>query len=357
MADDCSKKLTPWKNGYYHSRGIPSRIYYVEGEHIIMYSASGKPSNVYDNPRCKGTWTYGDFGDAQSEIALESGKSRYDVKMTTSGLLCPSDLVLSNDGKRLYFYGAMNCVDVLEWMSEEEFNKFIESGDSADAMPHQYKEQPENQGKLVWLSGASNLGKSTTAQLLAKKRDYVYYEADSFMNHTNPYVPTEVSEPTLAMFGQNFLKEVPQDRIDAVADGADSIKDLMQGRDYDFIKYSTLYNFMCKDIAREQNRIGGNFVIAHALTTRKIREHVRSHLGQNLIFVILHMSKEDQLARVKIRHGEEASYMIDALTKSYELFEVAAEDEPNAINIHVTKEMTRYDVANKIICLLNDECK
>merc|ERR1719384_2114017 len=103
-------------------------------------------------------------------------------------------------------------------MSDEEFDKFISSGDPADAYPHPYKVQPENQGKLIWLSGAPGLGKSTSAMLLGKNAGYVYYEADSFMNNMNPYVSTDVDEPTLAMMSQKFLKGVPQERIDIVAE-------------------------------------------------------------------------------------------------------------------------------------------
>merc|ERR1719189_1178360 len=80
-------------------------------------------------------------------------------------------------------------------------------------MTHEYKEQPENQGKLVWLSGAPGLGKSTSGMLLGRKAGYVYYEADAFMQHLNPYVSTDVEEPTLAMMTQNFLKGVPQEGL------------------------------------------------------------------------------------------------------------------------------------------------
>merc|ERR1719411_2559305 len=107
-------------------------------------------------------------------------------------------------------------VDTLDWMSEEEVAEFLASGDPEDAIPHPYKIQPENQGKLLWLSGAPGLGKSTSGLMLSKKSDYVYYEADCFMNHLNPYVPTDVDEPTLAMFTQKFLKGVPQERLDVV---------------------------------------------------------------------------------------------------------------------------------------------
>ena len=84
---------------------------------------------------------------------------------------------------------------------------------------------PGREGKLVWLSGAPGLGKSTSGMLLARNEGYVYYEADAFGANMNPYVSTEVEEPTLAMITQKFLKGVPQDRIDKVFEGVQQLRD------------------------------------------------------------------------------------------------------------------------------------
>ena len=46
---------------------------------------------------------------------------------------------------------------------------------------------PDKSGKIVWLSGPPGSGKSTTCQLLAQKKGFVYYEADCTMAGTNPF--------------------------------------------------------------------------------------------------------------------------------------------------------------------------
>ena len=71
--------------------------------------------------------------------------------------------------------------------------------------PH-IKPQPEKQGKIFWLSGPPGSGKSTTCQLMARKHDFVYYEADATMQFINPFVDLNVDNPTVAAFGGKSLK-------------------------------------------------------------------------------------------------------------------------------------------------------
>ena len=338
-------KITPWKNGHYRTKMYPTLLYLVEGEDFIIFAASGKTTT--QNPMFIGTWKYGDFGEASADVAKESGKKNYNVQITAMGGVWTPKAVLSDDGKRLTHYGMAHGVDEFTWMSDEEAEQFINSGEPVEQPTCPYKIQPENQGKLLWLSGAPGLGKSTSGLLLARNFGYVYYEADAFMNHLNPYVSPEVDEPTLATFEQPHLKGVPQQRIDDVAEAMNDFMGLTEGGDYDIERLCKFYSWMCEDIAREQKRIGGDWAIAQAVPTREIRERIREKLGPNLLFVVLHMSKEDQAARIKSRHGDEESF-VEMLTKMYDLYETAAEDEPNAITVTISKDMTRDEVVEKI---------
>ena len=76
-------------------------------------------------------------------------------------------------------------------------------------------------------------------------------------------------------------------------------------------------------------------------------------MGPRLIFLVLHMSKEDQAARIKARHGDEESFA-EHLSKMYDVYEPASSDEPNAIHCLVTKDMSKDDVVEKITRLLKE---
>ena len=352
MSDNCSEmNSTPWKNGYYKARSYPSMLYLVEGNSFWTHSVSGKPTTM-GSAAAKGSWTYGDFGDACPDVAKESGKTRYNVEMSAWGGLWKPHLVLSDDGKKLYLYGLTKCVDVIEWVSEEEMEAMIDSGDPADAYTHHYKVQPDNQGIILWMSGAPGLGKTTSGHLLAKKADYIYYEADAFMLHLNPYLPTDVQDPSFAIVKQPFLKGVSQKRIDVVAEAVENLSAMCQGREYDFDAMAKYYTIMSADIAREHKRIGGNLAVAHGVPTRKFRDHIREQLGANLIFAVLHMTKEDQIERLKARDGGRYGSS-DGLAKIYDVFEPATDDEPNALHVLVTKDMSRENVIEKILRLVN----
>merc|ERR1711983_214161 len=71
---------------------------------------------------------------------------------------------------------------------------------------HPYKVQPENQGKLIFISGAPGSGKSTTALKLAKKEGFVYYEGDGFIFLRNPYIPLDAEEPSFATSKQKRIR-------------------------------------------------------------------------------------------------------------------------------------------------------
>ena len=114
--------------------------------------------------------------------------------------------IISNNGKVIFSWGFANDVECLKWMSEEDLKKLADDREHMDSPSCPYKIQPENQGKLVWLSGPPGARKSTTAQFMSKEAGFVYLEADCINQFLNPFIPSDVDNPSIAGFQQKALK-------------------------------------------------------------------------------------------------------------------------------------------------------
>ena len=119
----------------------------------------------------------------------------------------------------------------------------------------------------------------------------------------------------------------------------------------DMEKCKPFYTNMAKDIDTQKKRIGGNFSIAQAVTSEKMRDHIRTTLP-DCIFITLTMNEEVQLKRIKARHGEANSELVDNLSSYHKLYELPGKSEPNTFNIDITDEMTPMDVMNKVLEIL-----
>ena len=155
-----------------------------------------------------GTITYGDFGIAHDDVQKASGGKikNYNVEILLWHGMMRTLGIISEDGKTIYGWGMWNTLEHVKWQSDEDLKKLADERDPVEAPSCPYPIQPDNQGKLIWVSGPPGAGKSTTAQLMGREAGYVYFEADCTMNACNPFVPTDVENPTLAAFQQKPLK-------------------------------------------------------------------------------------------------------------------------------------------------------
>jgi len=292
----------PWQEGYYKCTNMFTGLrdlILVKGNTVDMLGFDLGGSITYK-------LAVGEFGKAADEVAEVTGKTEYNVELRS--VIWGMYGVISEDGKKLTFKDMVG-VGWMEWITEEEAAAIEAARDPIEAPPHPYKEQPGNLGKFLWITGPPGSGKSTLAKLLARNAGYVYYDADNFHKYRNPYIPPD--------------------------------SDLQ------------FYEFLCDDINRGRERIGGDWAVAmHGGFTRQVRDLVRSRLGPDVTFVVLDMAWEDMEERFRSRHrGNEKwlEIMMPTYRKIYETFDPAGGDESNTVGIKVVPGDTSQQVAEKIL--------
>ena len=198
-----NNKVT-WKDGYYRYNSVAQWLLKITGEDCLNLLA-GYPDFEIKKDTTKCTFKMGEFAKTSPEIQEATGKDFYNVQMSLWGGMMVIEAVF--DGKEFVFKSFFgDGLDGLVLITDEEKQKMFDDCEPIDNMNCPYKIQPENQGKLVWISGPPGAGKSTTAQLLGKNHGFVYYEADCVMNHSNPYIPLDVDNPTMYQMYQKPTK-------------------------------------------------------------------------------------------------------------------------------------------------------
>jgi len=345
-----------WLDGIWFFEDFKFVLHEVKGE-----TAWWKNISCFDHPDVDvpksfcGSWTYGDFGETTKEIKEASGADRYNVQMIYWTGKINMKGVVSEDGKSMHLMGMLGGLAHGKCVSQDEFKAIMDDREHTNDMSCFYEKQPENQGKLLWLSGPPGAGKSTTGQLLAKEHGYVYFEADCFMNMINPYIPLDAAEPSLAQMNQKGVTGVSDETFRKLVKGLDEFPKMMDGLEYDPDIMGEWYEEMAKDILKEKNKIGGTWAVAQAVPTRAMRDKIKNILGDQCIFVTLHLSEETNAKRVEQRHGGESmdpemkKMIAEMLNKMYAIFEIAQPDEDNAVNVEIGPDMGKVEVAKMIL--------
>ena len=120
------------------------------------------------------------------------------------------------------------------------------------------------------------MGKSTSAQILAREKGYVYYEADTFGMIKNPFIYLNVDNPSMAQMKQKNLKGPgAKERSDVIREVNSEWPLMMQGLDFDMDKVKRFYRELTGDIRTQKERIGGHWAVAHVVFSREIRDMMR----------------------------------------------------------------------------------
>ena len=149
-------------------------------------------------------------------------------------------------------------------------------------------------GRVLWISGAPGMGKSTSAQILGRNHSYVYYEGDSFGGLKNPFNKIDSENPSLdqikmknlkgtlktvsilpSSLGEYFLGKGSTERAAFMNKAQEIWGPLMAGQEYDKSVMTEYFGLMAQDIASQKKRIGGNWAVATVVFKRADRDVIR----------------------------------------------------------------------------------
>jgi len=259
----------------------------------------------------------------------------------------PDCAVVSKDGKTWTTMKGSQWI----WLDDEAFEKFKNNTDPVDNIPNNYECKPP--GKLVWITGGTGMGKTTTSTYIKEKAGFVLYEGDCFLFGLNPYVGASAKGPSF--WGTKMLRGISDERKKVCTKAMeDGYKKLLDGQEAPFSIWEDFYGMMCEEILSEREKIGGDWVINQAVYTKEARDFIRSKLGSQLKFVFLDMDPDLQAARIAIREmgtGEITEEVLEAkkqeCLKRTRGYERRQEDEPNSLQIDIIESMKTEDIATK----------
>ena len=113
-------------------------------------------------------------------------------------------------------------------------------------------------------------------------------------------------------------------------------------------RFKPVYKLMADDIHRQRKRLGGTFAVAHGVTSRGNRDFIKTLMGPDLVFIVLNLTQECITERIMARHGECAEGA-EGLERAYSAFQPADEDEERAYNVTIQKGMSKQEVLQKVL--------
>lgn len=287
----------------------------------------------------------GEFKETDENIYEKTGKKHFNILMQDP-LIAESDSygVISEDGKVVTVKGSHGMIFTMEWVDNTKAKQLsdvlLSAKDPADAPPNHYTLRPGQTGQLFWITGPPGSGKSTTARRMMETKGFVYYEGDCFMSNKNPYLPPADNSAIDALIEARPLRGIPSKRKEVLGQAMKEWSKFKKGEDYNLEDFYTL---LCENIVKERQRVGGDWVVAQAVPTRKLRELVRSLLGQELVFVVLDLDEDLLQKKLKPRLG---SYDIKYFDMKYEPAQL---DEDNTVDLKITPDIELDIVVSSIL--------
>ena len=107
-------------------------------------------------------------------------------------------------------------------------------------------------------------------------------------------------------------------------------------------------------VKQQRKRLGGDWALAWAIAKREQRNLIRELLGDDVVFIVLNMTKECLMKRLHERHAGTGVNVAGLFEKMSKVYEPADEDEKNAFNIAITEDMSPDDVIEEVQRIVQD---
>merc|ERR1712241_111721 len=104
---------------------------------------------------------------------------------------------------------------------------------------------------------------------MAKKNDFIFYEADAMLILVNPFVDINVDNVGKAFIHQKPLKGISQKDAETVLSAMKAFENLARGQVEGIEEvFEPLLRIMCREIVKQKKRLGGDFAVAQAVMSR-----------------------------------------------------------------------------------------
>ena len=217
---------------------------------------------------------------------------------------------------------------------------------SAPRVP--YPLNPGNMGNIAMITGPPGSGKSTSAGIIAKTHDWIFYEGDGFLLGFNPYIFPNESQINARSDRPALIGPGMNDRVQALGQFFINQEARRKNETSDRSPTDWYLRMMAEDVKRERERVGGNWVFVFAIGRKLDRDIFREVIGDDLINVVLDISFDLVKKRLSGRgQGEEE------LAAIHWAYEPKQSGEPNTISFEIKDGVSREENADQIFNLIN----
>lgn len=148
-----------WEDGLWYFEGSPNSINKVTGGEARWLNLTELDYPGFELSPYVGSWTYGKYHETLKEIEEKTGAKHYDLEMKHFDGAFTFYGVLSEDGKSVVMCNMLNQMDTIRLMTPEKQEELLASRPHQDSLiPPGCTPQPENQGKILFLSGPPGAG-------------------------------------------------------------------------------------------------------------------------------------------------------------------------------------------------------